>query len=102
MEKHVCFQLVVLDETLPADFAFERLFTRVDTNVSLQVVLQGEARSTRLTRKHFPSVDRLVRPERPPLDKSFATHRAFVRMFTSVNAFVALQRERVPEALPAL
>lgn len=102
MKKHVSLQLVVLDETQPADFTFERFFTCVNTNVSLQVVLEGEARSTRLTGKYFPSVDRLVCPERSPLCKSFATHRAFVRMLTSVNTSVALQRERVPETLPAL
>lgn len=62
MEKHVGFQLVVLDETLPADFTFERSLARVNTNVSLQVVLKSEARSARLARKDFPSVDSLVRP----------------------------------------
>lgn len=102
MKEHVSFQLVVLDETLPADFTFERLFTCVDTNVSLQVVLEGEARSTRLTCEHFPSVDRLVRPERVPLYKGFAAHRAFVRVLTSMNTSVAVQRERIPETLPAL
>lgn len=102
VKKHVGFQLVVLNEALPADFTFERLFSGVNANVSLQVVLQGEARSARLARKHLPSVDRLVRPERPPLCESFAAHRAFVRMLAGVNASVALQRERVPEALAAL
>lgn len=62
MKKHVCFQLVVLNETLPADLTFERCYTRVDTNVSVQVVLEGEPSSARLTCKHLPSVDRLVRP----------------------------------------
>lgn len=56
------FQLVVLDETLPADFTFERSLACVNTNVSLQVVLKSEARSARLARKDFPSVDSLVRP----------------------------------------
>lgn len=102
MKQHVGFQLGVLNETLAADLTFERLFARVDTNVSPQVVLKGEARSTSLTRKRFSFVDRLVRPERFPLRKSFATHHAFVRMFPSMNTSVALQRERVPEALPAL
>lgn len=102
MNEHVGFQPVVLNETLPADFTFERFFTCVNTNVSLQVLLHGEAPSTRLTCKHFPSVNQLVHPERPPPYKSFATHRAFVRIFTSMSAFMALQRERVPETLPAL
>lgn len=57
MNEHVGFQLVVLNETLPAHFAFERFFTCVNTNVSLQVVLQGEACPTCLTCKHFPLVD---------------------------------------------
>lgn len=102
MKKHVGFQLGVLNETLAADLAFERFFARVNTNVSPQVVLKGEACSARLTRKRFSFVDRLVRPERLPLCKSFATHHAFVRMFPSMNTSVALQRERVPETLPAL
>lgn len=102
MKKHVGFQLGVLNETLAADLAFERFFTCVNTDVSLQVVLKGEARSTRLACERFPFVDRLVRPERSPLCKSFATHRAFVGMFTSVSTFVALQCERIPETLPAL
>lgn len=102
MKKHVSLQLVVLDETQPTDFTFERFFTCVNTNVSLQVVLEGEACATRLTGKYFPSVDRLVCPERSPLRKSFATHCAFIRMLTGVNTSVALQRERVPETLAAL
>lgn len=102
VKKHMSLQLVVLNETLPADLTLERLFARVNANVSLQVVLKGETCSTRLTREHFPPVDGLVRPERSPLYESFSTHRAFVRMFTGVNAAVALQRERIPETLPAL
>lgn len=102
MKEHVGFQLGVLDETLAADFTFERFFPRVNANVPLQVLPEGEARSARLTGERFPSVDRLVRAQRPPHCKSFAAHGAFVRMFTGVASSVALQRERVPETLPAL
>lgn len=63
MKEHVGFQLVVLNETLPTDWTFEGFFPCVDTNMSLEVVLKGEACSTRLTCKHFPSVDRLVCPK---------------------------------------
>ena len=57
MKKHVGFQLVVLNETLPADLTFERSLACVNTNVPLQVVLKSEARPTCLTCKHFPPVD---------------------------------------------
>lgn len=74
----------------------------MDTDVSPQVVLQSEPRSTRLTCEHLPPVAPLVCAERPPLYKSFATHRALEGMLPGVNALMALQREGVPEALPAL
>ena len=57
MKKHVHFQLVVLNETFAADFTREGFFSSVNSDVSLQVVLEGEARSTCLTREPFPSVD---------------------------------------------
>lgn len=101
VKEHVRFQLV-LNEALPAHVTFEGFLARVDANVPLQVVLQGEARSARLAREHFPPVDGLVRPERPPPVERFAAHRAFVRVLPRVDAFVALQRERVPETLAAL
>lgn len=63
MKKHVGFQLVVLNETLPADFTFERFLACVNTHVPLQVVLKSEASSTCLTCKHFSSVDGLVCPQ---------------------------------------
>lgn len=102
VKKHVSFQLVVLDESLPADFTLERFLPGVNANVSLQVVLEGETGSTRLTRECFPVVNRLVRPERLPPYERFPTHRAGVGVLTCVNTSVAVQRERVPEALAAV
>lgn len=102
VEQHVDFKLVVLNEALPTDFTFERFFTGVDTDVSLQVVLQSESRSTRLTCEDFPSVDRLVCAERSPLHKSFTTYCTFVGVLPGMSAFMALQRDGVPEALTAL
>lgn len=102
MKKHVGLQLGVLHEALTAHLTLKGFLPSVDANVPLQVLLERESRSTRLTRECFPLVDCLVRPERPPLCKSFATHCALVRMLPSVNASVALESERIPETLPAL
>lgn len=63
VKEHVGFQLVVLNETLPADCTFKRPLPCVNANVPLQVVLESETSSARLTCKDFPSVDRLVRPQ---------------------------------------
>lgn len=102
MKEHVCFQLVGLNETLPAHLTFEGPLARVDVHVSLQVLRQGEASTARLTGKHLPSVDRLVRPERSSLYKNLAAHRAFVRVLSSVDASVTLKGEGVFEALSTL
>lgn len=102
VKKHVGLELVVLSESHATDLTFERFLPRVNANVSLQVVLQRETRPARLARKRFPSVDRLVCPQRPPLYKSLSAHGALVGMLPCVHAPVALQREGVPEALAAV
>lgn len=102
MRKHVCFQLVVLTETLATDPAGERFFTCVNADVPLQVLLEGETCSAGLTCKSLSPVNRLVCSEGSPHREGFVTHATCERVLTSVGPSVTLQCEGVAETLPAL